>query len=218
MHLTSALLGTISIWIILLPALLGLLIFNRLDRDSRLIFFATLAGCAPQVLRPFIHGTDLLNVLYNVYTPIELLLYWMLFSRKIVSPQRRSVLHVLALGFAVFSLYLILTIGLSTRFLNEWVMISNIIQVMALCLCLLDYYFNDESVINMRQPFFWFLAGITCYAPCTAIFFSLWFYIQNSAPENQIILKNIHHVFNILLYISFTIGILKNLSPFNVRA
>ncbi|HEY0742181.1 MAG TPA: hypothetical protein VGD40_11995 [Chryseosolibacter sp.] len=218
MHLVSALLGTISIWIILLPALLGLLIVNRLDRDSRLILLAVLAGCAPQVLRPFIHGTALLNLLYNIYTPIEFLIYWMLFSSKIISPQRRTFLHVLALGFLLYSIYLVFSNGLGTRFLNEWVIASNIIQVLALCLCLLDYYFHDDSVINLSQPFFWFLAGITCYAPCTVIFFSLWFYIQNSAPENQIILKNIHHVFNILLYISFTIGMLKNLSPFNVRA
>lgn len=77
-------------------------------------------------------------------------------------------------------------------------------------MCLTEFYKSDDECIEISQPFFWYMTGITIYATGTVVFYSLW-YIAKSDPagKNQVI-KVIHHFFNCLLYLSFSIGLLKN--------
>lgn len=199
-----------SIWIILMPAITGAILFQRLDKDSKIIFVVVLLACIPQVLKPFMDGTELLTIVYNVYTPLEFIVYWVLFRQKIISPSRKTILDGMAAIFAVVSAYLIYRYNIRTRFINEWVVWNNIFQVSWVGLCLLEYYYSEESIINSSQPFFWFLIAITGYASCTAVFFMLWHFLKNNPEEQFHIVNAIHHIFNILLYVFFTIGFLKN--------
>ena len=113
-----------SIWIILLPAITGLILFKRLDKDSKIIFVVVLLACIPQVLKPFMDGTELLTIVYNVYTPVEFIVYWVLFRQKIISPSRKTILDGMAAIFAVVSVYLIYKYEIRARFLNEWVVME----------------------------------------------------------------------------------------------
>ena len=198
-----------SIWIILLPAITGLILFRRLDKDSQIIFVVVLIGCIPQLLKSFMDGTALLTIVYNVYTPVEFIAYWILFRRKIITPSRKTILDVMAAMFSIVSVYMIYKYDIHSRFINAWVVLRNIFQVSWVGLCLLEYYYSEKSFINSSQPFFWFLIAITGYASSTAIFFSLWQFIKNNQEQFHIV-NAIHHIFNILLYIFFTIGFLKN--------
>jgi len=203
-------LGSISIWIILLPAVVGTMFIHKLDKDSRLILIVVIAGCIPQVLRPFIIDSSLLTTLYNIYTPIEFTTYWFLFISKTASALRQRILYVMAAAFILISIYLVYHHGVSIRFLNEWVIWNNIFQLIWIGLCLLEFYYSEQTVIDLSQPFFWYLIGITCYASCTAIFYSLWYFIKENPDEQFIVLNSIHHIFNILLYLFFTMGLLRN--------
>ena len=205
-----SILGTISIWIILLPFIIGIILFKSLNKDSKLILLVVVCGAIPQVLRPFINNTSFLNIVYNLYTPLEFLIYWILFREKILHSKRRNLLNSIVVLFLIVSLYLVIYYGIQARFLNEWVIISNIFQIIFICICLLEFYYSEETTIELSQPFFWFLAGITFYASCTSVFFSLWFFIKNNDNQEFLILNLIHHVFNIFLYIFFSIGLLKN--------
>lgn len=209
-----SILGSISIWIILLPAVIGLIFIYKLDTDSRLILLVVLVGCIPQILRPFILNSSFLTILYNIYTPLEFTIYWFLFRNKITSAFRQMILNAMAAIFILISAYLIFQHGIQFRFLNEWVIWNNIFQLTWIGLCLLEYYYSEEAVIDLSRPFFWFLTGITCYASCTAIFYSLWYFIKENRDEQFIVLNSIHHIFNILLYLFFTIGLLRNITLF----
>ena len=207
-----SILGAVSIWIILLPFVIGVVLFKKLDSDSKLILLVVISGTIPQVLRPYIDNTSSLNVLYNLYTPLEFAVYWILFRRKIVNASRRKLLYIIAGLFFSLSLFLVSEIGIRARFLNEWVIVSNIFQIVFICLCLLEFYYSEESRIELAQPFFWFLTGITFYASCTSVFFCLWYFIKNNPDEHYQILNLIHHVFNIFLYIFFSVGLVRNIS------
>ena len=199
----------ISIWIIILPAIIGLILFRRLDKDSRIILVVVLIGCIPQIIKFFMDGTPLQHIVYNVYTPVEFIAYWILFRQKILTPSRKTILDGMAALFIFVSLYVIYSNDIRTAFIGAWVAMRNIFQVSWVGLCLLEYYYSDDSLINSSQPFFCFLIAITIYASPTAIYFSLLQFIEaNKEPFH--IVKAIHHIFNILLYIFFTIGFLKN--------
>lgn len=208
-----SILGYISIWVILLPLLIGFIFYKRLNIDSKLILLIVIIGTVPQVLRLIINNSSLLNILYNLYTPAEFTVYWLLFRKKFLFPGRRKYINLTALLFILLSIIFLYSWGIQERFLNEWVIVNNIFQLSWICVCLLEYYYSEEPFISTSRPFFWFLFGITCYASCTAVFYSLWFFIKNNANHEFLIMNVIHHTFNILLYIFFSIGLLKNISP-----
>lgn len=205
-----SILGDISIWIILIPLFTGILGYKKLDEDSRLILLVVLGGTIPQVLRPFINNSTILNILYNVYTPFEFIVYWLLFKNKITTPSLKKIIRLTIVVFFCMSFLLVFHSGITNRFLNEWVIISNIIQLIWICLSLMQYYYSDEAIIEKSQPFYWFIIGITSYAACTVVYFSLANFIKNNPNSQYEIIKIIHHFFNIALYLLFFQGLLQN--------
>ncbi len=204
-----SILGNISIWIILLPLFLGLGGYGKLNRESRIIFFVVLIGTI-QVMKPFIDNSCTYNVLSNLYTPAEFILYFFMFLSKTSSSFNRKFLYGSLLFFSVISIVFVYKQGLCKEFLNVWVIINNTIQICWVCLCLMEYFNNDESVIEIYHPFFWFLSGITAYATCTIAVYSLWYFIKSDSKGPAEFINVIHHIFNILLYVFFSIGILMN--------
>ena len=43
------------------------------------------------------------NIVYNVYTPVEFIAYWILFRRKILTPSRKTILDGMAAVFILVS-------------------------------------------------------------------------------------------------------------------
>ncbi len=213
---TVSLLGSISIWVILLPFAIGLARYPKLNNDSKIIFFVVVAGTIPQIMRLFLEGYPILNVFYNLYTPVEFLLYFILFKTKIKLTANKNILSLSLFLFCIISVILYYKYGVQKRFLNEWVIANNSIQISWVCLYLMEYYKSDDSVIEVYQPFFYFLCGITIYATGTTIFYSLWYFVKSDTESPTQIIKIIHHIFNILLYFSFSKGLLS--SNYNHKA
>lgn len=209
MHFIT-ILGHLSIWIILLPLFLGLYYYRHLDSDSKLILLIVIIGAIPQLLKSFDCDEILMNVLYNVYTPIEFFVYWLMFGKRIVSRDTKTIKNITLIVFVSASVIITYRYGWTDKFRNEWVVVNNLAQITWVCLCLLEYYRNDNAKIETRQPFFWFISGITTYASCTVIFYGLWQLIKSDQYKEYQLLKIVHHVFNILIYCLFSIGILKN--------
>ena len=212
-----SILGDISIWIILTPLLIGVAGFKRLNTDSKLVLAIVVIGSIPQVLRSFYTSSALLTLLYNLYTPCEFIIYYLLFRSKITTRGFRIFFIGTGVAFFLFSSLFIARFGLEKRIINEWVMVNNILQISWICLCLMEYYKNEEITIESYQPFFWFLVGITAYSTCTVVFYCLWYFIKSQSSGQVQLLKVIHHIFNITLYICFCIGLLKNYSKIKIH-
>ena len=194
-----SILRNISVWIILLPLFTGLYMYKILDRDSKLILLVVIGGTLPQILRPFFYDTTILNILYNIYTPFEFIVYWLLFKDKIFRLVLKRIIKLTIIVFFILSFFLISRFGITHRFLSEWVVFNNIIQITWIYLCLMEYYYSDEEFIEKSKPFYWFIIGITVYASCTVVYYSLLSFIKNN-PNNQYqIIVIIQNLFNIFL-------------------
>ncbi len=211
-----SILGKVSIWIILLPLFIALIGVNKIKLDSRLILVVVLIGTIPQVLNPFLRNTSILTLLYNIYTPLEFVFYWILFKNKIRDRKFQAVFYGIFLLFGCISLYIISRNSLTDRFVTVWVVINNVFQLLMVCLCLLTYYYEDELDLNIFEPFFWYLLAITLYASCTVVFYSLWDYVKAQGGRTSV-LNLIHHVFNIILYILFSVGLSLDIWLLNKR-
>jgi hypothetical protein len=206
------LIGQVSIWIVLIPFLLGCFYIFKLSKDSQLIWSITFFASIPQLMRAFIEDSDSLNIAYNLYTPIEFVLLYMLFKAHIYFTINKKVFDVLALTYILISPVLIFFYGFVSRFNNQWVCLNNIVYVTWLMLIIVDQFDAEKSQLNTNFSFFWYFIGILFYAPCTLVVFLLWKYLKNATPGLLLTLRLIHHSFNIAMYCFFAIGIYQNIS------
>jgi hypothetical protein len=79
----KSVLHSISIWVVLMPFLIGTINFRELNNDSRWIFFLVSVALVPQLLTAFIENDVQCSMLPTMfYTPIEFLVLFVVFIRN----------------------------------------------------------------------------------------------------------------------------------------
>lgn len=200
----------LSIWIILVPLVAGLLFFRHLDEPSRIVFYVVVLAAVPQLLTASLDQTKGLNIVYNIYTPIEFIfLYFLLgnnYSKKAFAYTSTALL------IAFFALAAALTVkeGLYDKFLNELVCAANTVYLIWIFLYILQGVLTDQRLMNPRLPMFWFVAGLLIYTPCTIFAFALTDYIAQSTHRIISNLWSIHGVFNTVMYCLFAVGFFQS--------
>lgn len=203
-------LSDISIGIVSVPLLYGLLTLKHLDRDSKLILLLIFIASFPQLLRPYLIKSNILELTYNLYTPLEFSIYLLLFAPRITVKTSKLFFYLSCGVFFVGSLWIVSANNISLVFINQWVILNNIINIFWIGLCLYEYYVSDSIELGFNQPFFWFITGIFIYASSTTVFYSLWNIIVLHNPQRHASLRFIHHIANILLYVFFLVGFIKS--------
>lgn len=203
----------VSVWSIILPFIAGVILYRKINNDSKIILLVVIAGIIPEILGNYVFKTETFrNITYNLYTPIEFACYAMLFRNKFILYKLNRLYKMSLLFYSLISLYLLLNNKISTLFLNQWVIVGNIILLCWVGLYLIQLYLKDDLDFEARDPFFWFLIAIIGYASCTTVFFSLWYIVLSDAFTKYHFVVIIHHIFNINLYFLFFVGILKNVT------
>lgn len=202
----------ISSMSILVPFLVGTFLYARLSKDSRLIFFVVFFGAVSQLMQfYFPKETATLNILYNLYTPIEFGLILFLFLGKWKTIIAKRIFYVSIAFYFFVSLFFLFKSGIFDDFLSTWAWVSNLTYVIWILAFLFEQY-QEKSILVFRPsaPFFWFIIGILFYSACTMLTFSFWSFMEAKNSEIGNVLKIIHHIFNTNMYIFFSIGFLKD--------
>ena len=199
----------ISIWIVVLPLVAGLINYKGLNGDSKWIFYMTVAAVPPQILTYIVHlnETALLNISYNLYTPIEFILMYGLFRAKYEVPLNRKLQAISAVVYAGISVYFIAAFGVRDRFLERWECVNSLIYIIWIMTFLKEQYNSESFVIHKRNPFAWYLLAFIVYSPCTVLVFSLYYYIRDPHRAELYNLWLIQIICNILLYLFFAVGL-----------
>lgn len=200
----------ISIWSITIPLFVGFVNFKILNQNSLIVYYLILLASIPQLLTIGFLRTSTLNLIYNVYTPIEFGFIFYLMSRNIYISLLRKLLIAISFLFVFLSLYLIASTGINGRFLYEWVCYANLCYFCYCILIIFQNLINEKDLLHYDMPMFWFLSGLLLYTPCTFFVFALYPFIYKS---DNIIIKNlwiIHNIFNTVLYIFYAVGLYKN--------
>lgn len=199
---------TLSIWIVVLPFVMGLLNYRRLNNDSKWLFALVIVALIPQLLTAVLTKENgLLNFSYNLYTPVEFGLLLPVFFPKYKGVANRFVVKATSIAYTLAVTYLFIRFGLVQRFLNELVCINNVIYMVWILLLLLQEFESENTVIQKENPFTWYLIALIIYAPCTVIVFALYYYIRDPGSPALMNLWTIQSIANILLYLLFSIGL-----------
>jgi hypothetical protein len=202
-------LDSLSSWSSLLPLLLGLVWLFFLSRESIIILLIVLLACVPQVLHALdIKNTTLKSLSYNLYTPAEFFLFFNVFCAHVENKKNLLLVKITAIVYSVASVFFILYFNVAKGFISEWAALNNLIYTTWILIVFLEQYrYSNEKNLDFSSPFFWFIMGLLFYSPCTAMIFSMWNYMEQS---NASPLKIIHAIFNINMYLLFSIGFLKD--------
>lgn len=198
----------ISIWIIVLPVLAGFINYKGLNKDSRWIFLLVVVAAVPQLLTFIINEhTAALNISYNLYSLIEIVVFFFLFMNKFLQSGSKIIVYLSAAAYLFVALYFFIAKGFAATFLNTLVCVNNCIYMLWILILLKEQYQVKETLIVKSNPFMWYLLGILIYAPCSVIAFALYHYMRED--ENTLVanLWIIQSICNILLYILFTVGL-----------
>jgi len=203
------LLHTLSIWIVVIPFLIGIMNLRGLNRDSRWIFLLVIIALVPQLMTALVENDGpLFDITYNLYTPIEFILLYMVFGTKYNSSASKTLFRLTAIVYFFICAYFFLHYGIRQKFLSGLVCANNVIYMIWILMFLKQEYATDSFLIKKENPFTWFLIAFIFYAPCTVATFALYHYIRE--PSN-IMLRNlsiIQDIFNIFLYLLFSAGLL----------
>lgn len=202
----EVILNEISIWVVILPLLVGIFFFRSLSYSSMIVFGIVASATIPQLLREFVNDKETISIAYNLYTPAEFFLTFLLFKDKFKKQLNKNILKSLMALFIVASVVLCYYYNIKTRFINEWVCFANFVYTALILLLILEQYGQKENNSINDTFFLWYLVALFFYAPCTLLIFSLWQYLksnQNSFLNN---LWVIHHFFNIMMYVFFSVG------------
>lgn len=206
--MAKQILHQLSIWIVIIPFLIGVINFKALNRDSRWIFLLVLVALIPQLMTAFVvNDKGAFNLAYNLYTPIEFAILFLIFRQKFRSNSHRFWVLFSAIIYLGFCIFYFIRFGLVERFIGELVAVNNVIYMVWILAIFRQEFSEEETFIEISNPFIWYLIALILYAPCTIITLSLYHYIRN--PETPIFrdLVIIQDIFNILLYILFAVGL-----------
>ena len=205
MHAIKEIFEAISIWIILLPLLIGSWFTKKLGRDSIIIFVLVIIATPPQILTAFLPlHSKTLNVFYNVYTPFEFFLVFILFKKKFEGRTNNIIFRASGILYLLISVLFITLFNFKKKFISEWACVNNIIYIVWGLLFISEILILDTDGVNKKNAFTYFLLGIFFYSQCTVLIFCLYYFIsQTQILSNTWIIQSLS---NIIMYCLFSIG------------
>ncbi|NOT92394.1 hypothetical protein [Ferruginibacter sp.] len=114
-------------------------------------------------------------------------------------------------GFLVTgaTIYLFYTQGIKAKVLFELICLVNLLYVFFIFYYFLKMFRNDAYIFSFKEPFNWYILGLLLYAPCTFFLFADYLNTSANLHHGKSTLWVIHNIFNITLYVTFTIGFIK---------
>lgn len=204
--------GLIAVYSILIPLIIGTVFLKKLSDDSLIIWGVVLVGTIPQLLNPILGKGTTLNIAYNLYILSEFILIFFLFRKKFYKKIMIKIFYQTSLAYLILISILFIFNGIINRFLNEGICLNSIIYTSWILMMLLEQYTEASQIRFIPDtPFFWYILGIFLYALCTILIFSFWDFMQRGSHYISDIFKAIQQIFNINLYVMFSIGFIKDI-------
>ncbi len=138
----------------------------------------------------------------------EFLCLTIFFNKFFFSKTKKMIFRIsVGLCFSL-GLTLIIKTGFSS-FLTTWLCFNNIAYTMWSLLLLYELYDRDQINLTYSNSLLFYIFGLFFYTSCTIPVFGLWEYIRNNQNSYLQNLNVIHSIFNVTMYLSFSIGFIK---------
>ncbi len=200
----------ISIYITLLPVLVGLIRFKQLSINQKVLFWMIVLISLNQLTSQFleVYILEIKNNLpfYRVYILIEFTFLSFLFY-KLIKPDFNWGIWLLISGFVSFWLFDSFIIGTLWTY-PEILRFSEGLVIIFLCMVYFYKVFrNAEVVILVRDFGFWMATGLAVYFASNNLLFLFSEFVLTLSDTGYYLIWTVHAFLTILLYIAYTIAI-----------
>lgn len=186
----------------LLPLLLGIILFRKLEINSRLIVLLLAFATISQLASYFLERGEVWTF-YNTYTVVDSVIWAYVFFRNSKMRVIRLFILIIVLLQVALAAYVFSSFGIKKEFYNEFVCLNSLLQTLWVVSFFYERYNSEEIDALEKEPMFWYCVGILIYAPTTYFHFAYYDVIQVEETN----LASIHHFTNALMYFIFSIGI-----------
>lgn len=195
-------------WYVFTPVLLGLLLWKRLNKVQRLIFYIGVVTAANHTLSSIVREMFQLNVwLYHIYVPILFWLTWRVYKmelKALFSKRAFNILLSVVLAFFVFNSAFIQ--GFKTTPTYAIFILSGIFIFWCF-----SYFYSllkqTQYKSLEKEPLFWFTTGVLMYYSSTILIFLLVFNFLAEDTEATYIALILNAFFNLVLITAYLISI-----------
>lgn len=203
----------LSIYFIIVPFITGLFLFPQLNFYSRIVFFNISLSCIPQLWTGLMKDQALPVLSYNLYIIADCLLWFYYFYTLEKYKLKRKLIFALFIINSLLITYFFLNENIDQKFIYQLVCINSFLHLLNITNYFYSLSLAKEPVFLARVPSFWFSTGLFFYAACTFLIFFFYAKINSHFSKGELNqLWQIHGFFNFLMYLLFTIGLLKNKS------
>ncbi len=201
----------LSIYFIIIPLLAGLFVFKRLNNYSKIVFFNIVLSCIPQLLTGFLKDIKLPVLSYNLYIVADCVFWFICFFLLEQNKKKRLLItSFFVVNATVIFLFFIIN-NITTTFLYQLICINSAFHILNITNYFYSLSLSKLPVYLTKTPSFWYAIGLFFYASCTFMIFFFYTKINAHFTKGQLNqLWQIHGFFNFLMYLLFTIGLLKN--------
>jgi hypothetical protein len=198
----------VSVFSVLFPVIAGIILFRRIDLNSRVVVLLMLCCSAPQLAAFFIDNKHDVWKFFNLYTVADAVGWGYIFFKNSRQPLIRIIIRSVVSLQVLSAIYIFTRGGLGVRFYYEYVCLNSLLETVWVMCFFYEYYMSENIESFERQSMFWFCLGILIYSPTTYFLFVFYDKVKVSVFPEYANLWTIHSSLNACMYFAFTIGIL----------
>ncbi len=203
----------ISVWIILLPFVVGLICIKKMQISSTIIFILVCVACIPQLLPNTFINSKYFNITYNIYTIAEFGLVLLFFYKNYFFKHIKTIAFASAIVYFFIALYYFFTFSITNEFINQLPCINNLFYVFWIILFVIETEVEQATKQYSFNTHIYFIIGILQYAATSTFIIGIYHLKHYNSLLNTLwIFQSLP---NITMYILFTIGFLFDAKKYN---
>lgn len=204
----SQILNITSIYSVFIPIIIGVKNYSRLDTNAKVLLLLLAFASIPHVATSIYGSKSLPYVYYNGYILIEALLWPLIFILSIKSPFMIKLYFILWVANLSTPIIYLSFNDFFNKFYSQLVCFNSFFQIIFIILFFYEINRRNVFITLKREPMLWFCTGLLFYSTCTFFLFLFYKKINSYMTKSELnILWQIHNIFNILMYLLFSLGL-----------
>ncbi|MCI5080211.1 MAG: hypothetical protein MRY78_00890 [Saprospiraceae bacterium] len=203
----AIILSDISMYSVVLPALVGFIRIRKLQLVQKAVFALALLSVLTEVIARLVrHMGNAQNIVYYGYTALEFGLLAIIFAQAL--PPYLTRRSVLAISFAFVGFVVLDMVWLSG--VEQFNNYSTAVESLILIFFSLVFFYKTLQELQIRYlekaPLFWISVGVLLYFSGSLFIFLFTNYV-NSSNQALFIIWGIHGIFGILLNLFYALAL-----------
>lgn len=204
-------------YFIIIPILLGVFYYNKLDTNFRILFIYLIITLISSILGNYLafHAKNNIAYMY-IFGVFEFYIFTYLYSRFLNNVINKKIFLFIALIFSILFIFSPIYLFKITEFSAITKLPVLIIFILYSIIYIYTLLVKDSKFTD--DPIFWLSIGVLFYSSCTFLLYATLKYHISLAPLTRIRIWTFHAVFLLIYHLLAALALYKNSKRENVSS